>query len=117
MSARYPLVRNLYAFSTRAGVSSSPSRPGSSPISASSRLITSLIVLFYFHLAMVVALTAQSADALYAGRADLESARRAAEIWRAELARDPRAFEAAWKLARASYWIGGGEAAKKGSAN
>jgi hypothetical protein len=52
-------------------------------------------------------LAAQSADALYANRRDLESARRAADIWRAELTRDSRAFEAAWKLARASYWLGG----------
>ncbi len=65
---------------------------------------------------MFVALTAQSADALYAGRTDLESARRAAEIWRAELARDPHAFEAAWKLSRASYWIGGHEPEKQGRA-
>jgi tetratricopeptide (TPR) repeat protein len=27
-------------------------------------------------------------------------------MWRTDLARDPRAFEAAWKLARADYWIG-----------
>lgn len=50
---------------------------------------------------------AQTADALYAGRANLESARRAADLWSAELARDPRAFDAAWKLARACYWLGG----------
>src|SRR5206468_3344521 len=105
MSAPYPLVRNRYAFSTRAGVSSSPSRAGSSPISPSSLLINSCILLFYFHLS--VAPYAQSADALYANRRDLASARRAADIWRADLARDPGAFEAAWKLARASYWLGG----------
>jgi tetratricopeptide (TPR) repeat protein len=52
-------------------------------------------------------LAAQSADALYANRRDLDSARRAADIWRAELSRDPRAFDAAWKLSRASYWLGG----------
>jgi tetratricopeptide (TPR) repeat protein len=63
---------------------------------------------------MVAALAAQSADALYARRTDPESARRAAAIWRAELARDPRAFEAAWKLSRASYWIGGHEPEKQG---
>jgi hypothetical protein len=28
-------------------------------------------------------------------------------LWRAELARDPQAFDAAWKLARADYWLGG----------
>src|ERR1035437_9353775 len=31
MSARYPLVRNLSAWSTRSGVRKRPSRPGSSP--------------------------------------------------------------------------------------
>jgi hypothetical protein len=49
---------------------------------------------------------AQSADALYAGRADLASARHAAHLWSAELVRTPQAFDAAWKLARADYWLG-----------
>ena len=31
---------------------------------------------------------------------------RAAEIWAARLAADPRDFESAWKLARARYWLG-----------
>jgi hypothetical protein len=44
---------------------------------------------------------------LYAGRANLESARRAADIWTAALAGEPKNFEAAWKLARADYWLGG----------
>ena len=44
---------------------------------------------------------------LYADRANLASARQAAGLWRAEIARDPRAFDAAWKLARANYWLGG----------
>ena len=64
MSASYPLVRNLYAFSTRFGVSRRPSRAGSSPRSASSFLISSCILLFYIPLA-----SAQSPDALYADRA------------------------------------------------
>src|SRR5258706_8932513 len=102
MSAWYPLVRNLYAFSTRFGVSRSPSRPGSSPRSASSFLMRSCILLLY-----ISGLAAQSADALYADRANLASARRAADIWAAALAADPRDFEAAWKLARADYWLGG----------
>ena len=114
MSASYPLVKNLYAFSTRFGVSTSPSRLGSSPRSASSFLIRSCILLFY-----IPALTAQSADPssraarvdeasqLYADRANLASARRAAEIWRAELAAGgPGAFDAARKLGRADYWLG-----------
>src|SRR3954462_4642453 len=113
MSALYPLVRNLYAFSTRFGVSRSPSRDGSSPRSVSSFVIASCILLFY-----IPALRAQSADPasrerfgeaerLYAERADIASARRAAEIWRAALAADPRDFDAAWKIARADYWLGG----------
>src|SRR5262245_24638535 len=102
MSALYPLVRNRNAFSTRLGVSRSPSRVGSSPISARSWLISSCICLFY-----IPVLAAQSADALYADRANLVSARRAAEMWRAELAGDAKAFEAAWKLGRANYWLGG----------
>ena len=50
---------------------------------------------------------AQSADALFADRATLASARRAADIWSATLAASPRDFAAAWKLARADYWLGG----------
>src|SRR5436190_10929955 len=113
MSASYPLVRNLYAFSTRFGVFSSPSRAGSSPRSTSSFLISSCILLFY-----IPALAAQSADGaarttrfaeadrLYGDRAHLASARGATEIWSAALNADPRDFEAAWKLARADYWLG-----------
>src|SRR6185295_293549 len=100
MFAPYPLVRNLYAFSTRVGVSRSPSRPGSSPRSASSFLIKSCISLLY-----IPVLAAQSADALYADRTQLASARRAADMWAAALAADPRDFDAAWKLARADYWL------------
>ena len=62
------------------------------------------MLLFY-----IPALTAQPADPerLYADRANLASARRAAEIWSAALAADARDFDAAWKLARADYWLGG----------
>ena len=64
-------------------------------------------------------MTAQSADPtsrearfveagrLYADRTNIESARRAAQTWAAGLATNPRDFEAAWKLARADYWLGG----------
>jgi tetratricopeptide (TPR) repeat protein len=48
----------------------------------------------------------ERADALYADRSNLASARKAAEIWRAELASNPHDFDAAWKIARADYWIG-----------
>jgi tetratricopeptide (TPR) repeat protein len=43
-------------------------------------------------------------DTLYRQREDLASATRAAQIWSMNAADD---FEAAWKLARAAYWIGG----------
>src|SRR5471032_1023397 len=102
MSALYPPVRNVYAFSTRFGVSRRPSRSGSSPRSVSSFLIASCILLFY-----LPALRAQSADTLYADRANLASARRAADMWSAALTGDARDFDAAWKLARADYWLGG----------
>jgi hypothetical protein len=46
-------------------------------------------------------------DRLYADRADLASARRAADLWSAALRRNSRDFEAAWKLSRADYWLGG----------
>src|SRR5438874_1042584 len=103
MSASYPLVRNRYAFSTRFGVSRRPSRLGSSPISASSLLITSCICLFYISAAAQPGVQhSGEADSLYADRANIESARKAAGIWRAQ-----DGFEAAWKLARADYWLGG----------
>lgn len=106
MSASYPLVRNLYAFSTRFGVSSKPSRVGSSPSSASSRLINSCILIFYICLCDASP-RAQAPDVLYADRANVASARQAADLWAGELARNPQAFDAAWKLARADYWLGG----------
>ena len=53
-----------------------------------------------------VAVHAQDADALYADREHLASARRAAEVWANALTRDSRNFESAWKLSRADYWLG-----------
>jgi len=52
---------------------------------------------------------AEDADALYANRAVLADAKKAAAIWQARLDRDAKDFEAAWKRARAGYWIGGHE--------
>jgi tetratricopeptide (TPR) repeat protein len=49
----------------------------------------------------------QTADMLYADRAHLESARRAAELWTAAVGANSRDFGSAWKLARADYWLGG----------
>ena len=45
-------------------------------------------------------------DALYRDRDRLESATKAAAIWRDRLAKDPKDFVSAWKLARAQYWLG-----------
>jgi len=59
-------------------------------------------LLFYIPLA-----GGQSADAAYADRASLPSARRAADLWSTMLAADAGNFEAAWKLARTAYWLGG----------
>lgn len=46
-------------------------------------------------------------DALYARRDDIGSARRAADIWAQRMEGNGGDFEAAWKLARARYWLGG----------
>src|SRR5260221_2410627 len=45
----------------------------------------------------------ETADQLYRHREDLASARRAADLWAAGAA---TGFEPAWKLSRASYWLG-----------
>ena len=47
------------------------------------------------------------ADRLYAGRENVQDAKRAADLWAAQLSSNPASFEAAWKLARADYWLGG----------
>jgi hypothetical protein len=70
----------------------------------------SCILVFYLALHGAPAFAAQTPadpDALYAQRAELASARQAAEIWRTRLAQHATDFEAAWKLARAQYWLGG----------
>jgi len=51
--------------------------------------------------------SAQDPDRLYADRERLQSAIAAANIWEARLAKNPRDFESAWKLARNCYWLGG----------
>jgi hypothetical protein len=61
--------------------------------------LTSLGVIFLF----VVAAAGEDPDALYRQREDLTNAIRAAQIWSTDAADD---YEAAWKLARAAYWIG-----------
>ena len=72
-------------------------------------MIRSCICLFYISLSVVAAVAADDeADRLYADRANLASARRAAELWRpASAGTGAGAFDASWKLARADYWLGG----------
>ena len=45
-------------------------------------------------------------DALYKDRDNLGSAKQATDIWAARLAANPNDFEAAYKLAKARYWLG-----------
>ena len=112
MSAAYPLVRNLSAFSTRSGVRISPSRLASSPSATISWWMRAGMCFFSIAVCCVPAATHAQADpdALYRQRAHLERAREAAAIWESRLAADARDFEAAWKLARAMYWLGGHDA-------
>jgi TRAP transporter T-component len=51
--------------------------------------------------------TTDQADALYANRASLANAQQAAALWRERLSRQPNDFDAAWRLGRAGYWLGG----------
>jgi tetratricopeptide (TPR) repeat protein len=65
-------------------------------------------------LALQAALGAQGdPDALYRDRANITSARSAAAAWTNALEVDPKAFESAWKLARALYWLGSHEETDK----
>ena len=72
-------------------------------------MIRSCIFIFYISLSAAAVVAADDeADRLYADRANLASARRAADLWRPVSAGSgPAGFEAAWKLARADYWLGG----------
>src|SRR5690606_27765445 len=117
ISAWYPLVRKRSDFSTRFGVSRSPSRSGSSPSSRSTRAISSCIgPLYCMGLLMLAAVrtfpaAAQApapgdADAHYAAREHLPDAQAAAAIWQRRLEANPHDFDAAWKLARAAYYLG-----------
>lgn len=58
-------------------------------------------------------LQADDPDALYKQRETIASAQHAEGIWAARLAKDPKDFESAWKLARARYWLGGHADEKK----
>jgi tetratricopeptide (TPR) repeat protein len=49
---------------------------------------------------------ADDADALYKDREHLSSAKQAADLWAGRLARNPRDFDSAYKLAQIRYWLG-----------
>jgi len=67
----------------------------------------SCILVFYLGVFSLTGQAGPDPDALYDRRDDLASARQAAGIWSQRLAGNPSDFEAAWKLARAHYWLGG----------
>jgi tetratricopeptide (TPR) repeat protein len=70
------------------------------------------ITVFYIAALAVSAVLVQAQadpDALYRERSSLTKAREAAAIWTDRLAKNPKDFDAAWKLARATYWLGGHE--------
>lgn len=66
----------------------------------------SCILVFYLALFGILP-QAPDADALYARREQIDSARQAAEIWAQRQRSHASDYEAAWKLARAHYWLGG----------
>ena len=53
-----------------------------------------------------VSAQAEDPDLLYKQRENIPVAERAEQIWAEKLAKDPKDFESAWKLARARYWLG-----------
>lgn len=53
-----------------------------------------------------IQVSAGDPDALYKDRENLASAQKAADIWAARLAANPRDFDSAYKLAQARYWLG-----------
>jgi tetratricopeptide (TPR) repeat protein len=67
------------------------------------------VTLFIRALPLLVLVSAQAADpdALYRQRENIATAQQAEGIWAERLAKDPKDFESAWKLARARYWLGG----------
>jgi len=65
------------------------------------------VVLIALSIAPLRAQQSADPDRLYADREKLSSALEAAMIWEARLAKNPRDFESAWKLAKTCYWLGG----------
>jgi tetratricopeptide (TPR) repeat protein len=73
------------------------------------------MITFYLTSIALLFVTAQTPDpdALYRQRENMASAQQAEAIWAERLAKDPKDFESAWKLARARYWLGGHADEKK----
>jgi hypothetical protein len=83
-------------------------------------MISCILALYLLHFAATVtagatavaagpagaAAQASDPDALYAGREDLAKARAASAIWADRMEKNAKDFEAAWKVARAKYWLG-----------
>ncbi len=65
-----------------------------------------MLVLLLLAALLPQAPSADDPDRLYADREDVASAQRAADIWEARLAADPKSYESAWKLSRICYWLG-----------
>ncbi len=65
------------------------------------------VAIGWWRTAGTAVVTQDGADALYAKREDLASARQAERLWQDRLSAHPQDFDAAWKLARARYWLGG----------
>jgi len=59
-----------------------------------------------FDARIAVQVLGEDPDALYRDRENPASAKKAAGIWESRLAANPKDFDAAWKLARARYWLG-----------
>ena len=70
-------------------------------------MMSCILVLYLALSAALLPQNTSDADTLYADRQNLASARAAETIWAQRLQQNARDFEAAWKLARARYWLGG----------
>lgn len=81
------------------------------PVRALGTLVAAVGLCLLARVPMLAQADVVDPDILYANREDLAQARAAAAAWEARLVTTPRDFEAAWKLARAAYWLGGHVAA------
>jgi uncharacterized membrane protein len=70
-------------------------------------------VMSSFDFAVGVLAQGADPDALYRQRETIALAQQAEGIWAERLAKNPKDFESAWKLARARYWLGGHADEKK----